>query len=227
MSAGTECRASAGVCDVAEQCTGSSASCPFNRYLSSATVCRPTGAGTCDVAETCTGSSASCPPDGCLTSQSCSECGYSGTQTCDGTCNWANCGNFSFSRYYDNVEVPFTHSCGYNCGDGLGDWCILGAPGGGCDLISGGPSPSITAPPGRYRADFYWGDVGTHDFYAYVNGVLAGSATYTNSSSSSFPHVYVNFTIAAGTCGTITLRIRSRAGARIRLYSIRIDRTGN
>src|SRR5206468_2571053 len=61
-NAGTVCRASAGVCDGAENCTGTSASCPADSFLSSSTVCRAS-AGVCDVAENCTGTSATCPAD--------------------------------------------------------------------------------------------------------------------------------------------------------------------
>ena len=57
----TVCRPSAGVCDVAENCTGSSAdlsrptrSCPPRRSVAAS-------AGVCDVAENCTGSAAACP----------------------------------------------------------------------------------------------------------------------------------------------------------------------
>ncbi len=62
-SSSTQCRAAADVCDVAENCTGSSATCPANVFKSSAVVCRP-AADVCDVAENCTGASAPCPPDG-------------------------------------------------------------------------------------------------------------------------------------------------------------------
>jgi hypothetical protein len=58
----TVCRMSAGVCDVVETCTGSSATCPADAFASSATVCRASG-GACDVAETCTGTGAACPGD--------------------------------------------------------------------------------------------------------------------------------------------------------------------
>jgi hypothetical protein len=58
----TECRGSAGACDVAERCTGSSNDCPVDGYVSSTTECRAS-AGACDVAEFCTGSSATCPAD--------------------------------------------------------------------------------------------------------------------------------------------------------------------
>ncbi|MEB2286071.1 MAG: hypothetical protein B6D46_03750 [Polyangiaceae bacterium UTPRO1] len=62
VPANTVCRPAAGVCDVAETCTGAAAACPANAFASSATVCRPS-AGVCDTAETCTGSSAACPAD--------------------------------------------------------------------------------------------------------------------------------------------------------------------
>src|SRR5207249_1661486 len=61
-NAGTTCRPSAGVCDPAETCTGSSAACPADAFESSSTVCRAS-AGPCDVAENCTGSAAACPAD--------------------------------------------------------------------------------------------------------------------------------------------------------------------
>src|SRR5206468_444132 len=54
------CRAAAGVCDVAETCTGTSTACPANTFLPSSTACRA-AANECDVVENCTGTSASCP----------------------------------------------------------------------------------------------------------------------------------------------------------------------
>jgi len=63
----TECRASTGVCDSAEFCTGSSGGCPADTDLPSTTQCRST-TGVCDVAENCTGTSADCPPDADLPS---------------------------------------------------------------------------------------------------------------------------------------------------------------
>ena len=55
------CRASAGVCDVAEACLSTSTACPADTFLSG-TLCRA-AAGDCDVDELCTGSSAACPSD--------------------------------------------------------------------------------------------------------------------------------------------------------------------
>ena len=61
-SDGTVCRAAAGPCDVAEVCTGDSASCPPNAFQPESFTCRA-AAGICDVAEKCTGSTANCGPD--------------------------------------------------------------------------------------------------------------------------------------------------------------------
>jgi hypothetical protein len=63
LAAGTLCRASLGVCDVAESCDGESTGCPPDGFLPSSVLCRPS-AGICDVAETCSGESALCPWDG-------------------------------------------------------------------------------------------------------------------------------------------------------------------
>ncbi len=64
----TQCRASAGVCDVAESCTGSSAACPDNAFVGATTPCNT------ELCQSCTGNGPDCPtidicPDeeGCLT----------------------------------------------------------------------------------------------------------------------------------------------------------------
>lgn len=62
VEAGTECRAAAGDCDLAEACDGASAACPDDAFVAAGTECRAS-AGTCDEAEACTGSAASCPDD--------------------------------------------------------------------------------------------------------------------------------------------------------------------
>lgn len=56
------CRPAAGVCDVAEQCSGSSPNCPPDLFMSSNTICRQSG-GECDLTEYCTGNAAACPTD--------------------------------------------------------------------------------------------------------------------------------------------------------------------
>jgi len=62
MTAGSPCRASAGVCDVAEVCNGISPECPGDGFSPNTQVCRAS-AGDCDMEERCTGSSAACPSD--------------------------------------------------------------------------------------------------------------------------------------------------------------------
>src|SRR5207249_9833083 len=57
------CRASAGQCDVAETCTGTSGACPADGFASSATLCTGTSqGGACDddAADHCSGTSNTC-----------------------------------------------------------------------------------------------------------------------------------------------------------------------
>jgi hypothetical protein len=58
---------SAGTCDVAENCTGSAATCPNDVLVTAGTLCRAS-AGVCDVAENCTGAAAACPANGFVAS---------------------------------------------------------------------------------------------------------------------------------------------------------------
>src|SRR5690349_20351354 len=59
VAADTPCRDSAGACDLADVCSGSSGVCDD---LKSTDVCRP-AAGVCDAPESCDGSSNDCPAD--------------------------------------------------------------------------------------------------------------------------------------------------------------------
>ncbi len=59
----TECRGSAGVCDVAEACDGVSAACPVDEFAPATTECRSSSA-ICDAAEYCDGAGAECAEDG-------------------------------------------------------------------------------------------------------------------------------------------------------------------
>ncbi len=56
------CRASAGFCDVAENCNGVGNNCPLDQFQPGSLNCRAS-AGACDPAENCTGFSANCPAD--------------------------------------------------------------------------------------------------------------------------------------------------------------------
>jgi cysteine-rich repeat protein len=64
-AAGSLCRAEAGVCDVAETCTGASPTCPADAFAPAASTCRA-ATDLCDASETCDGASADCPADGFL-----------------------------------------------------------------------------------------------------------------------------------------------------------------
>src|SRR5207244_10644562 len=61
-NAGAVCRAAAGPCDVAETCTGTSATCPADGFASSSVECR-SATGECDLAENCPGNGPNCPAD--------------------------------------------------------------------------------------------------------------------------------------------------------------------
>ncbi|MDC3962843.1 hypothetical protein KEG38_54010, partial [Polyangium jinanense] len=62
LAAGTSCRASAGVCDVAESCDGVAKDCPMDAKIATGTECHASS-GECDVAETCDGATNDCPAD--------------------------------------------------------------------------------------------------------------------------------------------------------------------
>jgi hypothetical protein len=59
---GFTCRSAAGVCDLAETCTGADANCPMDAFKASDVQCRA-AAGECDMPETCSGSGSGCPTD--------------------------------------------------------------------------------------------------------------------------------------------------------------------
>src|SRR5439155_22161331 len=61
-NAGALCRPAAGICDLAENCNGTSAACPPDGFAPSSVVCRA-AAGACDGAEFCPGSGPTCPAD--------------------------------------------------------------------------------------------------------------------------------------------------------------------
>lgn len=62
LSSATICRALRGPCDVAELCSGTSASCPADVVVDGGALCRA-AAGACDRAETCDGVATTCPID--------------------------------------------------------------------------------------------------------------------------------------------------------------------
>jgi hypothetical protein len=81
VSASTECRAVAGVCDDADFCDGLSAACTADQKLTSE--CR-SAVGLCDVAELCDGATDDCPADAfAADGTSCEDGTYcNGEETC-------------------------------------------------------------------------------------------------------------------------------------------------
>lgn len=84
-NSGAICRPAGGDCDVAEMCSGDSASCPPDAFAPPTTACRPS-AGACDLAESCTGASPDCPADA-KSSQVCrpAAAACDAAESCDGT----------------------------------------------------------------------------------------------------------------------------------------------
>jgi N-acetylneuraminic acid mutarotase len=106
----TQCRASAGVCDVAESCTGSSPTCPADGFVTSGTQCRASG-GVCDVAESCTGTSAACPADAVASAGT-------ACRASSGDCDVAEVCNGGSKACPANEYVPN----GTSCGTSVEDW---------------------------------------------------------------------------------------------------------
>jgi hypothetical protein len=82
-NSGTECRASSGECDVAEQCDGSSASCPADGFVNDGTSCTDDGLF-CTGNESCQGGSCVGDGDPCMVgtcSESTDQCLVAGCQT--------------------------------------------------------------------------------------------------------------------------------------------------
>jgi CSLREA domain-containing protein len=86
-AAGATCRATAGVCDLAETCDGAAPACPTDTLRSAFDLCRPAG-GACDVQEFCSGASAACPPDFKRTTECRAATGFCDpAESCDGSSN--------------------------------------------------------------------------------------------------------------------------------------------
>jgi hypothetical protein len=153
-NAGTECRAAAGVCDVAEACDGVSDACPPDGFEPATTECRP-AAGVCDVAETCTGSSAACPANS--VSGAFVVCRASGGE-CDPAEN-CDAGTVTCpADAKDPANTPCTSDgsvCTLDVCDGVGDLCTHPAGNAGtecraaagvCDIAESCDGSSTTCP---------------------------------------------------------------------------------
>lgn len=123
LGSSTQCRASAGPCDVPESCSGASADCPADGYRTG--TCR--GArDACDVAERCDGASAGCPADevasdgtNCGASWSELSCGPIDVDTCQG-------GTCVHAAGFDASNQPSCGRLSTLCGFGPGNCCGSG-----------------------------------------------------------------------------------------------------
>ncbi len=138
-NAGAVCRASAGPCDVAESCNGTSTACPADALASSTTICR-SAAGECDLVENCTGSSAACPSDAKKSNgTACTDDGNPcTTDTCDGTnvtCQHA-LGNAGIICRAAANECDLAETC-TGCGSFVTKWGSVGSGDGQFNNVTG------------------------------------------------------------------------------------------
>ncbi len=147
IDAGVECRAVAGDCDVAEQCTGSSGLCPADVFLGSETLCRAS-TGQCDLAETCSGSSASCSPQDYSNNNS--SCSGDGNECMDFTCSYGSCTSANKADATICTDDDANECTGAYCqsgscldvpegdGDLCGDWVNDACYSGTCEVCGSG-----------------------------------------------------------------------------------------
>jgi len=158
-SSTTVCRATAGVCDQAERCDGTSSVCPTNLFAPSSASCRPS-AGLCDLPESCTGSAAACPSD--LVAPSSTTC-RAGAGVCDAA---ERCTGSDVACPLDQFvssstvcraaagDCDLTESCtgsGPNCPLDVLSSSVCRLAGGPCDLAercSGG----VSCPPDAFAS---------------------------------------------------------------------------
>ena len=190
-NSGTECRPSAGQCDVAESCTGASGACPANGFQPNTTSCVGTSNGdTCDGTDSCNGSGACV--DGYLAATT--ECRASAGQcdvaeSCTGTS-----GACPADAKSTAVCRPSAGACDVaeSC-DGVANTCPL-------NLYS----CAVTGNVVYYRDDLANGGLGGEPSTKPVSGVginLTGFATVPNTSDVAgaygFANLYGNVTITA------------------------------
>jgi cysteine-rich repeat protein len=150
----TVCRAAAGTCDLAENCTGASGACPAD--LKRTTVCRG-AAGICDIAELCDGVGDQCPADvrstaqcrastgACDLGESCSgvgvDCPADQFQPLGIAC--ASDANICTTDQCDGFGACAHTANSAPCDDGLfcngADTCAAGT----CSVHSGSPCPGV------------------------------------------------------------------------------------
>ncbi len=176
---GTECRAAAGVCDVAESCDGVADDCPADAKTS--TVCRPS-AGVCDLAETCDGAGDDCPAD----AKSSTVCRAAGgvcdvAESCDGVADDcpADAKSTTVCRAAAGV-CDLAETC-----DGVGNSCptdvksttVCRPAAGPCDLVETCAGASDSCPADAKRTTVCRAAAGTCDVAETCDGVADACPT--------------------------------------------------
>jgi hypothetical protein len=124
------CRAANGDCDVAENCSGTSATCPANGFKTGGTQCRAAD-DDCDVAENCNGTSATCPTNGF-------KAGGTQCRAADGDCDVAeNCNGTSAACPADRFKSEST--------------VCRAATNGGCDVAENCLGDSGACPTDKFK----------------------------------------------------------------------------
>ncbi|GEM_PF-6432642 len=177
----TLCRASAGVCDVTEKCTGSSAACPVDAFNASVTLCR-NNVSECDEQEFCLGDNATCPAntnktDGTICSKGKCLTGKCVNCTSDSECSADGCYGTERRDYFCNL----TNGCAYNnitkkenitnnnCNDGIDNDCD--------GKIDSSEAECLLSIPGDYVS--YWKfEDNVKDENGINNGTLIGNPVY-------------------------------------------------
>jgi hypothetical protein len=123
------CRAASGVCDKPESCNGSGANCPADAVQPATTSCRASG-GVCDIQEFCDGSTKVCPPDAKSTAQ---------CRASAGDCDVAeNCNGVSNNCPVDGFASPSTV-------------CRAATAGGVCDVTEFCTGSGPNCPPDSFQ----------------------------------------------------------------------------
>lgn len=108
-----QCRASAGTCDVAEFCTGSSSICPADVLQPNTYQCA-TSTNDCTVNITCTGLSTTCPSNNVVSGTTCHfNANYCFTDTCNGN---GTCVRGAAINYDDGIYCNGAETCNTTTG---------------------------------------------------------------------------------------------------------------
>ena len=139
LPSSTECRAVAGDCDVAENCTGGDVDCPVDGFVVGGTDCRAGSGDMCDPTETCTGVGPACPTD--VITASGTACRTGSGDMCDPT---ETCTGVATTACPADVVLPNTTVCNAGSSDLCDvDQLCTGTAGEACPTDAVAPSGTV------------------------------------------------------------------------------------